>query len=48
MFNAGSQFGLGIAVGFLVVEVAQYLAQMCYSRYLGNRIKKTNQKDIQR
>lgn len=39
MFSLGFQFGFGIAVGFIAVEVAQYAAQVVYSRYLAHRIK---------
>lgn len=39
MFSLGVQFGFGIAVAVIAIEVAKYVAQAVYSRYLAHRIK---------
>lgn len=39
MFSLGIQFGFGIAVAVIAVEIAKYVSQAVYSRYLAHRIK---------
>lgn len=39
MFSLGVQFGFGIAVAVIAVEIAKYVSQAVYSRYLAHRIK---------